>query len=334
MEAAEKVLRRLEAAGGSARYGNLTTNRSEQRALAELVRSGVVLKFAFGCYSLPTAQQPLSILQVTKGKLTCISAVDFAGLRTLTEPKQVHVALPRNRGLELPPEIARHTVIHRESVFWMNAINGASHLIDGSFTAPQGPKMFSPMHTPPSNGPTHTPPASVPLAPWPAIFARVAVCRPLCAAVVAIDSGLNKGLINKDEVQRLLDPNIHKDALKAVDLASPTSQSVLESVSRLQLVTKGFRVEPQKFIETVGYIDLLVEDWIAIELDGFAYHGDRSQFRNDRYRDRMLRKLGYEVLRYTYEEVINTPEVITRDVRFLLQKRHQNGGTVFSPSAR
>lgn len=325
METAEKILRRLEAAGGSARYGNLTTNRTEQRALTNLVRSGKVVKFAFGCYSLPTAHRSFSILQLTKTKLTCLSAVDFAGLQTLVVPKKTHIAVPINRGLKLPPEIARHTVIHRESDFWMNAINAASHLSNGSFTPPQGSQMLRAMSAPQSG---------VQLAPWPAIFARVAVCCPLDEAVVAIDSGLNKGIIHKDEIRRLLNPHIHKRALKAVDLASPASQSVLESVSRLQLVTKGFRVEPQKFIDPVGYIDLLVEDWIVIELDGFAYHGDRSQFRNDRYRDRMLRKLGYEVLRYAYEEVINTPEVITKDVRVILQKRHQNGASVFPPPAR
>ena len=325
METAEMILRRLEAAGGSARYGKLTTNRTEQRALTNLVRSGKILRFAYGCYSLPTAHQSFSILQLTKTKLTCVSAVEFAGLQTLVEPEKTHIAVPINRGLELPPEIARQTVIHRESDFWMNAINAASYWTEPPSPITQGPEIL---------GPPHTLPSAVPLAPWPAIFARVAVCRPLGEAVVAIDSGLNKGLIHKDEIRRLLHPHIHKRALKAVDLASPTSQSVLESVSRLQLVTKGFRVEPQIFIEAVGYIDLLVEDWIAIELDGFAYHGDRSQFRNDRYRDRMLRKLGYEVLRYAYEEVINTPEVITKDVHFLLQKRRQNGANVFPPPAR
>src|SRR5690625_7915164 len=106
--------------------------------------------------------------------------------------------------------------------------------------------------------------------------------------------------------------------MEAVGLASPTTQSVLESLARLELVSEGLKVEPQTYVDEVGYVDLLVEDVVAVELDGYEYHRDRIQFSRDRFRDRQLRMMGYEVLRYAYDEVINSPELVVTEVRTIL----------------
>jgi len=57
---------------------------------------------------------------------------------------------------------------------------------------------------------------------------------------------------------------------------------------------------------------------LVVELDGYAYHSDRTSFERDRRRDRELQARGYVVLRFTYREVIEEPEVVLRALSPLL----------------
>jgi hypothetical protein len=49
---------------------------------------------------------------------------------------------------------------------------------------------------------------------------------------------------------------------------------------------------------------------LLIELDGFAYHSDRESFQRDRIRQNRLVSLGYNVLRFTYWDVLAGPEFV------------------------
>lgn len=55
-----------------------------------------------------------------------------------------------------------------------------------------------------------------------------------------------------------------------------------------------------------------------VELDGFAGHGTRIAFREDRARDRVLRVAGYGVTRIAPEQLDDEPEAIAADLRVLL----------------
>lgn len=55
-----------------------------------------------------------------------------------------------------------------------------------------------------------------------------------------------------------------------------------------------------------------------VELDGFAAHGTRIAFREDRARDRRLRVAGYGVTRVAPEQLEDEPEALAADLRVLL----------------
>ena len=65
-----------------------------------------------------------------------------------------------------------------------------------------------------------------------------------------------------------------------------------------------------------------------VELDGFAGHGTRVAFREDRARDRKLRVAGYGVTRITPEQLDDEPEALAADLRVLLDARAGQGATV------
>jgi very-short-patch-repair endonuclease len=59
---------------------------------------------------------------------------------------------------------------------------------------------------------------------------------------------------------------------------------------------------------------------LIVELDGRATHGTRSAFENDRERDRLLLLAGWRIVRITWRQLRDTPEVIAADLRELLER--------------
>jgi very-short-patch-repair endonuclease len=65
-------------------------------------------------------------------------------------------------------------------------------------------------------------------------------------------------------------------------------------------------------------VDCLWPGRVVVELDGFAGHGTRVAFREDRARDRRLRVAGYGVTRLAPEQLDEEPDAIAADLRALL----------------
>ena len=79
---------------------------------------------------------------------------------------------------------------------------------------------------------------------------------------------------------------------------------MIETVARVALRQAGLPVDCQVLIQGVGRVDLVVDGWLVVELDGFAYHSDRDRYRTDRRRTNGLVARGYRVLRFSYEDVM------------------------------
>jgi Protein of unknown function (DUF559) len=66
-------------------------------------------------------------------------------------------------------------------------------------------------------------------------------------------------------------------------------------------------------------VDFLWRDRRAIvETDGYETHRTRQAFRRDRRRDRLLRLEGWQVARFTWEDITDDPNHVTQVVRELL----------------
>lgn len=100
----------------------------------------------------------------------------------------------------------------------------------------------------------------------------------------------------------------------AVAHADPRAGSPLESVLRLLLLAAGGRVRSQVWIPGVGTVDFLVDEWLVVEGDGFAFHADRVAYRTDRQRGNGLTVQGYGLLRFTWEDVRLRPLWVIAEV--------------------
>ena len=140
----------------------------------------------------------------------------------------------------------------------------------------------------------------------PVLPALVAVLRCLetVEAVVVVDSALRQRVARRRSLDvRLRGPG-SVEARRRLGLADARSGSVIETVARLALRQVGLPVDCQVPVPGIGRVDLVVDGWLVVELDGFAYHSDRDRYRTDRRRTNGLVAQGYRVLRFSYEDVM------------------------------
>jgi very-short-patch-repair endonuclease len=89
----------------------------------------------------------------------------------------------------------------------------------------------------------------------------------------------------------------------------------LETISSLRLRSLGFDVEPQVYINGVGFVDLLVEGRVIVELDGRQHRDDSAQYTKDRRRDRVAQLGDDLIFRLDSTDVFARWRGAERDVR-------------------
>ncbi|WP_125615871.1 endonuclease domain-containing protein [Specibacter cremeus] len=73
---------------------------------------------------------------------------------------------------------------------------------------------------------------------------------------------------------------------------------------------------------TAWAMDMVIEGFLVVELDGLAYHLDAKTFRKDRRRDNAAVEAGYLVLRYLYDDVVHHPERMVAQVLAVVRDRN------------
>ncbi|MBX9243358.1 hypothetical protein ICW40_00875 [Actinotalea ferrariae] len=123
--------------------------------------------------------------------------------------------------------------------------------------------------------------------------------------MAAVDAALNRRLLPDLVDLAARRPRAGKVEFdRALRLVDGRSESFPETCMRLGLRAAGLEVEPQAFVEGIGRVDLLVEGFLVVEVDGFRYHADRRAFSEDRRRDRTAQLLGHPFLRFTYDDAV------------------------------
>lgn len=137
-------------------------------------------------------------------------------------------------------------------------------------------------------------------------LAQLARCAPPEAALVVAESALNRGRIGLDEWWAVLG-RLPRAVRRHLGSASGASDSGTESLFVYRMARLGVLVQQQVAIEGVGRVDGLIGERLVVELDSHEYHSDPTA---DRHRDALLSALGYRVLRFMYEQVVDSwPEV-------------------------
>lgn len=137
------------------------------------------------------------------------------------------------------------------------------------------------------------------------VLERVLVCMPLKVSLPMLDAARNRGLYDVSTLAIPPTGSRLPHLKEALSLSSERARSILETVARLQLIDMGLTPEVGVWIEGVGEVDMIILDFIVIEVDGWAFHSSKEQREKDLKRDRELLRRGYVVLRFTYDDVMN-----------------------------
>lgn len=149
-------------------------------------------------------------------------------------------------------------------------------------------------------------------------------------AVVAADSALQAELTTKAELTTVAGvchgwPGIQQ-ARRVIDFSDERAESVLESCARVAFAEAS--LEPPELQITIHgpawsfRVDFCwPKHRVIAEADGLAKYNSRKDLAKQFERDRLLRDAGYQVIHFTWHELMRTPKVVIGRIRAAIAAR-------------
>jgi very-short-patch-repair endonuclease len=151
-------------------------------------------------------------------------------------------------------------------------------------------------------------------------------CLPFRESLVMVDCAVGRGDMTLDFLRARLPGKRNGPARQVLEWVDRGAESMLESLARTYFRQAGIRVETQVHIGGVGYVDLLLDGRLIVELDG-RHHGEWAQVKKDQRRNNRSVILGYVVLRYYYADVVHEPARMVAEVLAVLAGINAPGRT-------
>jgi len=120
--------------------------------------------------------------------------------------------------------------------------------------------------------------------------------------------------LSTDDKNLIMHHMLYEHALKHINAFHVSLQCHFDEIT-----VNGKHIRPDIFI----WVPSRPEFKLVVECDGFQYHSDRHAFTNDRERDRILRDNGFQVLRFSGQEIVNDPIYKARELLNYLSKLQQ-----------
>jgi very-short-patch-repair endonuclease len=157
---------------------------------------------------------------------------------------------------------------------------------------------------------------------------------PLWLIASCLDTGLRKAIVTLDEVDGVIS-RVAKRGRRGVGVVRPLVQerrqwvgrteSELEDAFKRLIITSGLPMPESQFEVVDRFGDFVSradfaypQARVLIELDGVAFHMDRETFQRDREKQNRAELLGWRVLRYTWQDVIERRQVVAPQLRSIL----------------
>jgi Protein of unknown function (DUF559) len=153
---------------------------------------------------------------------------------------------------------------------------------------------------------------------------------PFQSGVVVADSALRTKQTTKAELKAVIEacarwPGLRR-ASQVVKFSDGKSESVLESISRVALREQG--IPPPELQEWVGgngrwlgRVDFLWRRYATIgEADGAVKYASPNQAVAQLRRDRDLRAVGFQVVHFTWDEIVRAPHQVAAELRAAFQR--------------
>lgn len=152
----------------------------------------------------------------------------------------------------------------------------------------------------------------VALTPMSLAISQAIHCLPAEDLLAQVESLIYEGRLSRIVAEQLLG-----DLAADLDI----SESGTETKARYRLRKLGLKVQPQVHIRGVGRVDLLIGERLVMEIDSTSYHSDRKAFQQDRIRDMRLTRMGFRVIRVTWQQVMYDWAEVEDSVLALVRSR-------------
>lgn len=170
-------------------------------------------------------------------------------------------------------------------------------------------------------------------------FADTAICRSLSEAQSLVDVGLQKRWITPENFDELIGHRaghgrrgVGRLRMLRERVVSGMRSEAEQRMGQLLRRSRTGRWRANVPLRNargriVAEIDFaLTEFRIAIEVDGRAFHSDRSSFEKDRWRQNLLVLQGWTVLRFTWEQITGDPEAVIAIIQHAVEAARRNFG--------
>ncbi len=268
---------------GVARRADLRAAGVSDRETARAVADGRVLRVGVGGYALPQADPALVAAVAVAGVASHASAARLHGWDLHRDPKLHHVTVSRGH---------------------MKANWPGAHVHHAEL-APEDRGL------------------RVPVTSVDRTLLDCGRSLPLLDAAVILDSAVRRRDATIARLHKLAGATRGPGSAvfrRAVAHVDELNGSPLETRLRLLLSLLPAEVRTQVFIPDVGWVDFLLDGWLAIEVDGFEFHADRRSYRNDRRRGNVLAAGGYVLLRFSWEDVRLEPARVLTQIAGVLAR--------------
>ena len=267
--------------GHIARTSALLADGATRRGLANAIASGRLIRVQKGTYSCAHLDSDALAAARAGTLIDCVSA--------LARHDKVWSGTESPTGLHLRarPHQQLGTVLAGARIHW-----------SAQYGAPQHPLEASPVD---------------------AILQAMDCLAPI-DALACLESALHEGYLDEDglnEVTRLAPLRMAK-TLRRMDRGA---HSGFETIVRVSIIDAGYRVRTQVPVPGTSDVDVLVEDCVAIEVDGQKYHGP-ERFISDRTKDLVIQRWGLRSMRIARPHIFEDwPETLATLDRLVAEAR-------------
>lgn len=137
--------------------------------------------------------------------------------------------------------------------------------------------------------------------------------------VILCDSALHHGKLTIDDLAAEF-RHAPDSIRRLIDKCDRRAASGTETAARLRLRAAGMKVEVQHYVPGMGYVDLLIGERLALELDSRDHHTGESSYESDRRRDRKVVADGLIPLRLTYGQVFREWDATFADIQRIVRQ--------------
>jgi len=268
------IVRALDELGGASHRAELLLAGVPERSLRRSVLDGRVVRLGHGTYALPWAAPEVANAKLFRASLGCVTACEHWGLPVWEDHGLHHLVVPWRRSSSRRDPRELARVV----------LHRTSRSLSSALWVPVA--------------------QAIDQAGW---------CTSPVGQLVLVDAALHAGVLLPGDLAHFEVGAARRRAwLRRI--ASGAAESPLETVARAALVTAGLSVKEQVTIPGVGRVDLVVEEEVAVELDGWEFHRSREAFEHDRARDRQLLARSVPVMRFTARELRADPQAMVAQV--------------------